>query len=58
MNEHGIAGENHFPQVQKRQISPEQILKFEGYAAEIFTALGLNLNTEATTETPRRFIRP
>ena len=38
------------------QISAEQIRKFETYAAEIFTAMGLNLNTEATKDTPRRYI--
>ena len=43
--------------LQHRQLSDEQILKFEGYAAEIFTALGLDLDTPATRETPRRFIR-
>ncbi|KAF0221351.1 MAG: GTP cyclohydrolase [Geobacteraceae bacterium] len=41
----------------RRQLSDEQIRKFEGYAAEIFAALGLDLNTPATRETPHRFIR-
>jgi len=41
----------------RRHISEEQMRKFEGYAAEIFAALGLDLNTPATSETPRRFIR-
>jgi len=41
----------------RRRISEEQMRKFEGYAAEIFGALGLDLNTPATVETPRRFIR-
>lgn len=40
-----------------RQISDEQALKFEGYIAEIFSAYGLDLNTPATRDTPRRFIR-
>ena len=40
-----------------RQISDEQVAKFEGYIAEIFSAYGLDLNTPATRETPRRFIR-
>jgi GTP cyclohydrolase I len=42
--------------LNRRQISDEQRLKFEGYIAEIFTAYGLDLNTPATEETPRRFI--
>jgi len=40
-----------------RQISQEKLSKFEGYAAEIFSALGMDLNTPATQETPRRFIK-
>ena len=42
---------------QMRQISDEQMLRFEGYAAEIFSAFGLDLNTSATKDTPRRFIK-
>ena len=41
----------------RRQISDEQALKFENYVAEIFSAYGLDLNTPATRETPRRFIQ-
>ncbi len=43
--------------LKRRQISKEQIHRFEGYAAEIFTALGLDLDTPATIDTPRRFIQ-
>ncbi len=43
--------------LQRRHFSDEQIRKFEGYAAEIFAALGMNLDTPATLDTPRRFIR-
>ncbi len=43
--------------LQRRQISDEQIQKFEGYMAEIFTAFGMDVNTPATVETPHRFIR-
>jgi GTP cyclohydrolase IA len=43
-------------QLSQRQISDEQALKFEGYMAEIFSAYGLDLNTTATQDTPRRFI--
>jgi len=42
--------------LQARQISPEQLRKFEGYAAEMFEAFGMNLRTPSTEETPRRFI--
>jgi GTP cyclohydrolase I len=41
----------------RRQVSVEQFQKFEGYMAEILTAMGLNLNTPATIDTPRRFVR-
>src|SRR3972149_2383765 len=42
--------------LNSRQISDEQALKFEGYITEIFSAYGLDLDTPATRETPRRFI--
>ena len=41
----------------KRKIPEEQKRKFEGYAAEILTALGMNMQTPSTTDTPRRFIQ-
>jgi GTP cyclohydrolase IA len=43
--------------LHRRQVSDEQFRMFEGYVAEIFTAFGLDLNTPATSETPRRFLR-
>jgi GTP cyclohydrolase I len=43
--------------LRPRNISDEQMRQFEGYMAEIFTAFGLDLNTPATVETPRRFVR-
>jgi GTP cyclohydrolase I len=48
---------NNLAVAQKRQLSPEQLRKFETYAAEIFTAMGLDLNTEATKDTPRRYVQ-
>jgi GTP cyclohydrolase IA len=42
--------------LSRRQISDEQADRFEGYIAEIFSAYGLDLNTPATRDTPRRFI--
>jgi GTP cyclohydrolase I len=44
-------------ELHRRKISPEQIARFEGYMAEIFSALGMDLDTPATRETPRRFIQ-
>jgi GTP cyclohydrolase I len=43
--------------LQSRQITDEQYHKFEGYAAEIFSAFGLDLNLQSTKDTPRRFIK-
>jgi GTP cyclohydrolase I len=44
-------------ELKKRPVTDDQFLKFEGYAAEIFSAFGLDLNTSATKDTPRRFIK-
>jgi GTP cyclohydrolase I len=43
--------------LQTRQISTEAFEKYAAYIAEIFSAFGLDLNTPATKETPRRFIK-
>ncbi len=40
-----------------RAPSEEQTRQFERYVAEILTAFGLDLNTPATEDTPRRFIQ-
>ena len=44
-------------ELHHRAVSREQLHRFEGYLAEIFAACGLNLNTPATEETPRRFLQ-
>ena len=41
----------------KRNIPEAQKRKFEGYAAEILGALGMELNTPSTADTPCRFIQ-
>ena len=43
--------------INRRQVSAEQISKFENYAAEIFAAFGMDLDTPSTAETPQRFIK-
>ncbi len=43
--------------LNRRQISDAQFEKLEGYAAEIFSTLGMDINTPSTKETPHRFIR-
>ena len=47
----------HWEQVQPRTISPEKWKKFEGYAAEMFQAFGMDLDTPGTLQTPTRFVR-
>lgn len=44
-------------QLHQRSLSPEQIQTFEKYIAEIFGAVGMDLDTPSTRETPARFIR-
>jgi len=43
--------------LNRRQLSSQQLAKLESYAAEIFSTMGLDLNTPATRDTPRRFIK-
>jgi GTP cyclohydrolase I len=40
-----------------RSISEDTMRKFEGYMTDIFSALGMDPDTPATRETPRRFLR-
>jgi GTP cyclohydrolase IA len=41
----------------RRAVSEEQMRRFEGYAAEMFAAFGMDLATSGTADTPRRFVR-
>lgn len=41
----------------QRQVSQEQMKRFEGYVAEIFSAFGMDLNQPSTIDTPRRFLQ-
>jgi GTP cyclohydrolase I len=43
-------------ELRRRRIPGEQLRIFEGYISEIFAAFGMDLQTPATRETPRRFI--
>jgi GTP cyclohydrolase I len=56
-NEHTEDDLNEVVGLVKREIPEDQKHKFEGYAAEILTALGMDMNTPSTTDTPRRFIQ-
>src|SRR5436309_11738568 len=43
--------------LRPRHISEEQMRKFENDVSAILTAFGLDLDTPATRDTPRRFLR-
>lgn len=43
--------------LKERHLSEADRQRFEGYLAEIFTALGLDLDTPATRETPARHLQ-
>jgi GTP cyclohydrolase I len=40
-----------------RIVTEEQFRRFEGYAAEMFAAFGMELDSASTIDTPRRFVR-
>jgi GTP cyclohydrolase IA len=44
-------------ELHRRDVSDEQLRRFEQYAAEMFCAFGMELNSPATVDTPRRFVR-
>jgi GTP cyclohydrolase I len=43
--------------IEPRLIDPEDWLRYEGHLAEIFAALGMDLETPGTRDTPARFLR-
>src|SRR5918912_3662164 len=43
--------------LQPRHIPDQEMRKYERYMAEIFTAVGMDLDTPATIDTPRRFVQ-
>jgi len=45
-----------WPDSSRRAIGADDWRRFEGYVAEIFDALGMDLDTPGTRETPRRFL--
>jgi GTP cyclohydrolase I len=42
---------------RRAAIAPDDLARFEANVAEIFTALGLKLDSAGTRDTPRRFVR-
>jgi GTP cyclohydrolase I len=43
--------------VNSRNVSADRMRQFEGYVAEILSAFGMDPDTPATRDTPRRFLR-
>ena len=43
--------------MRPREVTDEQWERFEDAVAEMFTAFGMDLDTEGTQNTPRRFVR-
>lgn len=56
-HEHREDDINEVVDLVKRKFPEEQKRKLEGCAAEILAALGMDMNTPSTTDTPRRFIQ-
>jgi GTP cyclohydrolase IA len=52
-----FAGLQSAMELQNRDVSDKQLRRFEGYAAEMFAAFGMDLDSPATVDTPRRFVR-
>jgi GTP cyclohydrolase I len=42
---------------RRRELEPADWRRFEGYVGEIFTALGMDLDTPGTRDTPERYLR-
>lgn len=52
-----VGDDDAFELVHHRSLTDADRERFEGYLAEIFTAVGLDLHTEATRTTPRRHLQ-
>jgi GTP cyclohydrolase I len=50
-------GDRSWERPNPRQLAPEQWERYEGWVAEIFEALGMDLHTPGTSRTPQRFLR-
>jgi len=56
-DDHDGESESRLTPDQPRTVSEADRVRFEGYLSEILTALGLDLDTPSTVDTPRRFLR-
>ena len=55
-NQQHVHPENGYA-LHHREISREQMQRFESYMAEIFESFGLDAQTSGTVETPQRFLQ-
>jgi len=56
-HEHETQGNTSNVSANSRNVSAERMRQFEGYVREILSAFGMDPNTPATVDTPRRFLR-
>jgi len=56
-SEHPVPGRGGLRPFAKRVVREEDRARYEGYFAEIFAALGMDLDTPGTLETPRRHLQ-
>lgn len=42
---------------ERAPLSPEEFTRFESYAAEVFTRLGMDITSSATKDSPRRWLQ-
>jgi GTP cyclohydrolase I len=52
-----LALPNHANHTTSREIAPEDWLRYRDYVGEILAALGMDLDTPSTRDTPERFLR-
>jgi GTP cyclohydrolase I len=56
-DDHDGESESRLTPDQPRNVTEADRIRYEGYLSEILTALGLDLDTPSTVDTPRRFLR-
>jgi len=54
---HDVLDIEHIPPRRERTITPDQRERFEGAVGELFAALGMDLATPGTADTPHRFVQ-
>jgi GTP cyclohydrolase I len=52
-----VEEDREWERTRPRSVTPEQWKRFEGYMAEIFQAMGMDLDTPGTARTPQRYLQ-